>query len=727
MASQDPTAAGALRLLEMESRRWQSVLDTAQDAIISIDTHGRITLFNRAAEEIFGYRADEVLQQNVTMLMPSPYRDQHDQFLRNYQATGEAKAIGRIRHVEARRKSGETFPIELSVSEARVGDTVLYSAIVRDVSERARMEAALHERMRQQEAVAELGLAALGSDLDMLLEKAVALVARTLDVEYCELLELLPDGTTLLLRAGVGWADGQVGHATVAAGTGSQAGYTLLERAPVVLDDLRTETRFETPPLLREHGVVSGLSIVIELLERPYGVLGAHTARHRRFSADDTFFFQAIAHIVGEAIERWQSVQYTAIQYDVTRITTGPAAIADTAPDLLRAICEPLGWEAGDLWLVDRRSSVLRRHGSWQAAALSSGARAALTAEITPARGEWLPGRIWASGQPECVVDLATDPTPGKKVRPGLGKHLASGLGFPVLSGEEVIGVVTCFSSALRAPARTLLGLLDALGQQIGGFLRRKEIEEELRQAEALGRQRERLADIGALTARIVHDVGNPLAGLSMLTQRIARRLERDPSQPLGSVKDVIEQLTQTTRRLDVMIRDFKSFAREQRLELSMVDVPDFLKQALAAWTPEAEHRGITLSGPITCAIPSIMADADKLRRVFDNLLKNALEAIGQGPGEVSLSVDFPTREKVRFIVADTGPGFPAHLRAFSLFETTKPEGTGLGLAIVKEIVQAHGGGIDLAQGVGGGAAFHVEIPARSPYMPRHPDPARRR
>ncbi len=220
MALHDSTAAGALRLLEIESRRWQSVLDTAQDAIISIDPHGRITLFNRAAEEIFGYRADEVLQQNVTLLMPSPYREQHDQFLRNYQATGEAKAIGRIRHVEARRKSGETFPIELSVSEARVGDTVLYSAIIRDVSERARMEAALRERMRQQEAVAELGLAALGSDLDMLLEKAVELVARTLDVEYCELLELLPDGTTLLLRAGVGWTDGQVGHATVPAGTG---------------------------------------------------------------------------------------------------------------------------------------------------------------------------------------------------------------------------------------------------------------------------------------------------------------------------------------------------------------------------------------------------------------------------------------------------------------------------------------------------------------------------
>ncbi len=723
MTLEDSSATRALRLLELEATRWQAVLDSAQDAIISIDPRGRVTLFNRGAEAIFGYRADEVLQQNVAMLMPSPYREQHDRFLTNYRDTGEAKAIGRIRHVEARRKSGETFPIELSVSEARVGDTVCYSAIIRDVSERARMEATLHDRVRQQEAVAELGIAALGSDLDVLLQKAVELVARTLDVEFCKISELLPDEAALLVRAGVGWTDRVVGSALVPAGADSQAGYTLLTRTPVVVDELRTETRFEGSPLLREHGVVSGLSTMIALLERPYGVLDAHTVHHRTFSTDDTLFLQAIAHIVGEAIERWQAEQYTAIQYGVTRITTGSDTLEDTAPELLRAICERLGLEASELWLVDRRDSVLLRHGSWHAAALSSGAQTALAPAITLVRGEWLPGRIWASGKPEYVLDLGNDPAARRSLRPGLGTHVTSGFGFPVRSREGVIGAVVCFSSALRAPGRALLGLFDALSQQIGEFVMRKEIEEELRQAESLARQRERLADIGALSARIVHDIGNPLAGLSMLTQRIARRLERDPDQPLGSVRDAIEQLTQTTRRLDGMIRDFKSFAREQRLELSTVELPAFLEQSLAAWRPDAQHRGIALVGHLSSTIAPITADVDKLRRVFDNLLKNALEAIGQGPGEIRMSVEFPTREKVRFTVTDTGPGFPDHLRPFGLFETTKPEGTGLGLAIAKQIVQAHGGGIDLARVVGGGTAFRVELPASPPQVQRAADP----
>jgi|SRR5262245_24203978 len=220
---------------------------------------------------------------------------------------------------------------------------------------------------------------------------AVELVVRTLGVEYCKLLELLPDETALLLRAGVGWTDGLVGRATIAAERQSQAGYTLRMRTPVVLDNLRTETRFEAPPLLRDHGVVSGISTVIHLLEGPYGVLGAHTVRHRTFSADDTHFLQAIAHILGEAIERWQNVQYTTIQHDVTRLTAGPATIEDTAPELLGAICEPLGWEVGELWLVDGRDSVLRRHGSWHAPTLSAEARAALAAEITAARGRVAP------------------------------------------------------------------------------------------------------------------------------------------------------------------------------------------------------------------------------------------------------------------------------------------------------------------------------------------------
>ena len=274
--------------------------------------------------------------------------------------------------------------------------------------------------------------------------------------------------------------------------------------------------------------------------------------------ADDTFFFQAIAHIVGEAIERWQSVQYTAIQYDVTRITTGPATIADTAPTCCAPSASPSGGRRASCGssIVQPPSCDVTARGMPPPCRQGRGRHSLARSRLPGASGFPVASGPAASRSTWWISPRIRLP---ERYGPGSGKHLASGFGFPALGDEEVIGVVTCFSSALRAPARTLLGLFDALGQQIGGFLRREEIEEESAEAEALARQRERLADIGALTARIVHDVGNPLAGLSMLTQRIARRLERDPSQPLGSVQDVVEQLIETTRRLDVMIHDSRA------------------------------------------------------------------------------------------------------------------------------------------------------------------------
>jgi diguanylate cyclase (GGDEF)-like protein/PAS domain S-box-containing protein len=173
------------------------------------------------------------------------------------------------------------------------------------VSEHGEAERALAARERQQAAVAELGLSALQSvDLAALMEQAVSLLAQGLGVEYAKVLELLPGENALVVRAGVGWRAGLVGRATVAAGWDSQAGYTLLSKAPVIVEDLRAESRFRGMPLLHEHGVVSGLSVVIEGRDRPYGVLGAHTSRRERFTEDDIHFLQAVATLLSTALER---------------------------------------------------------------------------------------------------------------------------------------------------------------------------------------------------------------------------------------------------------------------------------------------------------------------------------------------------------------------------------------------------------------------------------------
>ncbi len=163
----------------------------------------------------------------------------------------------------------------------------------------------LETRARKQRAVALLGLRALGrGNLQELMDAAVGLVADVLDLEYCKVLELLPNRQELLLRAGVGWHDGLVGEATVGTERESQAGYTLLSSEPIVVDDLRIESRFSGPDLLHEHDVVSGLSVIIHGANGPWGVLGAHTSQRRSFSDDDVSFIQSVANILAAAIER---------------------------------------------------------------------------------------------------------------------------------------------------------------------------------------------------------------------------------------------------------------------------------------------------------------------------------------------------------------------------------------------------------------------------------------
>ncbi len=147
----------------------------------------------------------------------------------------------------------------------------------------------------------------MGTNLTTLMDMAVEVVAETLGVEYCKVLELLPDGNTLLMRSGVGWKDGVVGQATVNTGTDSQAGYTLVSTAPVIVDDLRTETRFTGPQLLLEHGVVSGLSVIIHGHDGPFGVLGAHSTQRRSFAKNDINFLQAVANVLAEASGRRQA------------------------------------------------------------------------------------------------------------------------------------------------------------------------------------------------------------------------------------------------------------------------------------------------------------------------------------------------------------------------------------------------------------------------------------
>jgi PAS domain S-box-containing protein len=302
---------GARRLADerqalAELKQQAQAIDQVHDSVVSTNLDGYVTGWNKGAEVLFGYTAKEALGRHISFVYP---QDQQE-FL---QTAVVAPVMKKGRHeIEVRmlRKSGEPFQAHLSLSLLSDDRGVVTGMIgfSVDVTERRLAERALQARARQQKVSAELGLYALTNpDLDNLMNRTVTEVAETLGVDFCKVLELLPDSEELLLRAGVGWKEGYVGRARVSAGADSQAGYTLLSKEPVIVETLQTEKRFHGPPLLLEHGVVSGISVIIQGKDRPYGVLGAHASNFRTFSRDDVNFVQAVANVLAAAIERRQA------------------------------------------------------------------------------------------------------------------------------------------------------------------------------------------------------------------------------------------------------------------------------------------------------------------------------------------------------------------------------------------------------------------------------------
>lgn len=145
----------AQSMVEEREARLRSVVETAPDAIITIDRRGIVQSFSEAAEDLFGYAAGEVIGHNVKMLMPIGYREKHDGYLNRYLTTGEKRIIGIGRQVEAQRKDGTIFPIELAVGEVKVGNSHIFTGFIRDLTARVKLERQLRQAQKM-EAVGQL-------------------------------------------------------------------------------------------------------------------------------------------------------------------------------------------------------------------------------------------------------------------------------------------------------------------------------------------------------------------------------------------------------------------------------------------------------------------------------------------------------------------------------------------------------------------------------------------
>jgi two-component system, LuxR family, sensor kinase FixL len=186
--------------LRDSAERLRAILETAVEGIITIDERGVIESFNPSAEKIFGYSASEAIGQNVKLLMPEPFRHEHDGYLKNYRQTGHARIIGIGREVVGQRKDRTIFPMDLSVSEVRLANRRMFTGFVRDITERKRLEREIIEiSNREQQRIGQDLHDGLGQELTgielmcQVLEQKLAAKSKTESKQIGEIAQHIRD------------------------------------------------------------------------------------------------------------------------------------------------------------------------------------------------------------------------------------------------------------------------------------------------------------------------------------------------------------------------------------------------------------------------------------------------------------------------------------------------------------------------------------------------------
>ncbi|MBI1894466.1 MAG: PAS domain S-box protein [Candidatus Rokubacteria bacterium] len=419
---------------------------------------------------------------------------------------------------------------------------------------------------------------------------------------------------------------------------------------------------------------------------------------------------------ITDITQRKQAERRLQAQFAVTEALAGSATLADAIPGILRALCECLGWELGELWSLDLESGVLRWTGSWYTPGLDASGFESLSRDMTFAPGAGLPGLILVTGQPLWIADLtSTIPADVCFVRMGgaLEIGLRAAVGFPILIGHRVTGVIVFFNRTMRQPDEDLLKMMADIGSRIGQYIEHRRVQGELeRQREALS-QSEKLAAIGTLSAGLTHEINNPLG---IITARIDVMMEEAEAYRLPEeLKEDLAVLRRNAQRVARIAQGLLSFARQTPGERVALNLNQVVEETLLLVDKQATKEGITVVRDLAADLPPMLGNANQLQQVLLNLINNAREVMGRG-GILTVATEIvagPPRG-VRCRVSDTGRGIPPeHLpKLFDPFFTTKPGGTGLGLSVTYGIVKDHEGVLEVQSELGKGSHFMMAFPA---------------
>lgn len=643
----------------------RAILDSALDCIITMDSTGRVVEFNPAAEGVFGFtRAEAVGQELAALIIPPSLRERHRAGLKRYLETGEGPVLGRRIEITALRADGSEILVELAITAFRIEDEPVFTAYLRDITEPKKVE----ETSRRLAAI-------IASSQDAIISKDLNGRITTWNQAAARLFDYPPEeiiGQPITLLSAPDRHE-------------EEQGFLVRIQRGESVEHYETVRR-------RKDGTLIDISLTVSpIKDENARVIGAS--------------------MIGRDItSRVRDQRRRAAQYTVASLLAGSLSLSEVGPLIIQTVASGGNWIAGSIWSCDDDCATLRCATMWHTGGSQLEKFEQVTRATSLVGATGLPGRVVASHKPAWIADVAQDhdfPRAAAAAAAGLRGAFA----FPLRAHGQVKGVLELFSLEVAQPDEDLFQLVEALGNQIGLFMHRQQIQDELQRQKEVAESANAAKD--RFLATLSHELRTPLTPILIW----AGGMVNDPSLP----PEIDEGLQMVCRNVELearLIDDLLDLTRITRgklqLNLRKSDAHDLLGHAMDIVRDEISNRHLRLSMELEAADHVVLADAARLQQVFWNLLRNASK-FTPARGAITVRTSNPSPQALWIEISDTGIGIePEHLeKVFEAFEQVgqRREGLGLGLAISQAIVEMHHGSIRaFSEGPGKGAKFVIDL-----------------
>jgi PAS domain S-box-containing protein len=657
--------------LRYSEENYRLVVETAPDAVISIDEGGAILFANPSTARIFGYDPAELIGKPLTVLMPEFLRKLHEEGFRRYLATGQRHINWQGTELTAVRKNGQEFPVEISFGELSRDGHKVFTGFIRDISERKQAEKMRAAHARQIAVRADVSTA-FGKEesLKTILGECSEAIVRHLDAAFARIWTLSDDGKMLELQASAGkyrHLDGP--HSRIPMGQ-FKIGMIAQERKPHLTNDLLNDPRISDKAWAEKEGMASFAGYPLSVGDRTIGVLAMFS--RRPVTQETTETMASGSDLIAQGIERkYAEDKLRDSERSLRRLTeTIPqmlwSANADGAIDYCnQRVLDYTGLPAeqvyGAGWMKSVHQDDIEKMAQAWAAAVSMD---------QPFQYEFRCRRAADNAYRWCI---------------------SSALPLPDREGR----VIKWFG--------TVVDLHDW-----------KEAQRALQMTQAELARVSRLTTMGELAASIAHEVNQPLTAVTNNSNACLRLLTAGNLKP-EILRRALEEIVADGTRASAVVARIRGFIKKAPAEKTELDINEVIQEVLALAGRELLENRVLVECQLTKALPLVLADRIQLQQVLLNLIMNAIEAMAEvtnRPRSLGMESLVDDSGDVRVAVSDSGTGLGSETqRLFTPFFTTKANGMGMGLSISQSLVEGHGGRLWARPNSPHGAVFYLTLP----------------